>query len=228
MHTDGWLGRAQNRFSDVGGRLEGLCFSCVEAAGVDGAGLIVVTGDGTPETVYATNDLSAQLEDMQFTLGEGPCVEATRSGFPVLVPRLDAKSWQQWPTFGEHAASAGVAAVFAFPVRIGAISFGTLDLHRRTPGQLSQNQLTHALTTVDQAAGLLMVVTADELDGAVPETTYRMVVHQAAGMAMVQLGTTIEEAMLRLRAIAYVEGLPINDLAADLVGRRRRLSKEEE
>lgn len=228
MSTDGWLGKAQNRFGEVGGRLEDLCISCLQSGGVDGAGLTVMTADGIAETVYATDDLSAQLEDLQFILGEGPSVDAARSGAPVLVPSLDTQTRQQWPAFGKEAASFGVGAVFAFPIRIGAISFGTLDLHRRTPGPLSREQLAHALTAGDRAAGLLMAVTSDGLDGAILDTTYRMVVHQAAGMAMVQLGTTIEEAMLRLRAIAFAEDSPINDLAADLVARRRRLSKEKE
>jgi GAF domain-containing protein len=47
-------------------------------------------------------------------------------------------------------------------------------------------------------------------------------------MAMIQLDTTIDEALLRLRALAYSGGIPINDLAADIVSRRRRHSKEEE
>ena len=60
-----------------------------------------------------------------------------------------------------------------------------------------------------------------------PLTTYRMVVHQAAGMAMVQLGTSLPEALVRLRATAFAEGISINDLATDLVSRRRRLAREE-
>jgi hypothetical protein len=226
MSGDGWLGKAQHQFGEVGGRLEALCLFCVQSSGADGAGLTVVTADGVPETVYATDPLSARLEDIQFTLGEGPSVDATRSGIPVLVPSLDATTWQEWPAFGKEAASAGAAAVFAFPIRIGAVSFGVLDLHRRTSGSLSRDQLAQALTAGDQAAQLLMAVTAEGLDGAMPESTYRMVVHQAAGMGMVQMGTTIEEAMLSLRAIAYAEDLPINDLAADVVAGRRRLSKE--
>jgi hypothetical protein len=227
MGRDGWLGRAEQTFGEVGNHLEHLCLRCAQDAGVDGAGLAVFAGDGTPETVYATDDLSARIEDLQFTMGEGPCVDAARSGAPVLMPSLADLKHPPWPGFVRELAAAGVAALFAFPVQIGGLSLGTLDLYRRTAGQLSHEQLAQALRAVDGAAGLLLAVTADGLDGALPATTYRMIVHQAAGMAMIQLDTTLEQAMLRLRATAFAEDLPINDLATDLVSRRRRLLKEE-
>ncbi len=226
MARDGWLGTAESGTSEVGRQLQQLCVACVEDTAVDGAGLAVFAEDGTPETVFATNTLAQRIEDLQFTTGEGPCVDAARSGAPVLTPSLELVSEPRWPALAKELAEAGVGAIFAFPLRIGAVSLGTMDLHRRTPGELSDEQLGMALNTVDRAASVLLAVTAQTLDGP-PETTYRMVVHQAAGMAMMQLDTTIEEALLRMRAIAYAEALPINELAADLVSRRRRLSKEE-
>lgn len=226
MARDGWLGTAESGTSEVGRHLQQLCVACVEDTAVDGAGLAVFAVDGTPETVFATNTLAERIEDLQFTTGEGPCVDAARSGAPVLTPSLELVSEPRWPALAKELAKAGVGAIFAFPLRIGALSLGTMDLHRRAPGELSDEQLAMALRTVDRAAGVLLAVTAQTLDGP-PETTYRMVVHQAAGMAMIQLDTTIEEALLRMRAIAYAEALPINELAADLVSRRRHLSKEE-
>jgi hypothetical protein len=224
---DGWLGNGHQRFGEVGVRLEQLCVSCVAGAGVDGLGLTVVTGHGVPETLYATDERSAWIEDLQFTLGEGPCVEAVRSGVPVLVPSLDGWSIQRWPAFGKEAASAGVAAIFAFPVKVGALSLGAIDLHRDSPGGLDDEQLARSADAAERGAALLMAVTADGLHGAAPELTARMVVHQAAGMAMMQLGTSIEEALLRLRATAFAEGITLNELAADMVQRRRRLAREE-
>jgi hypothetical protein len=228
MAKDGWLGQSEHSYGDAGDRLQALCSSCVTDAGVDGAGLAILARDGTPETVYATDEVAARVEDLQFTLGEGPCVDAARSGTAVLMPRLATGQGHRWPTFEREASTAGVEAVFAFPIRMGATLLGTLDLHRSTPGDLSQRQLGAALATVDSAAWLLLSLSSGGLDGAGEETTYRMLVHQAAGMAMMQLDSTIDEALLRLRAIAYAEGRPINDLAADIVSTRRRLSKEAE
>jgi AmiR/NasT family two-component response regulator len=56
---------------------------------------------------------------------------------------------------------------------------------------------------------------------------HRAVVHQAAGMVMIQLDVTIDEALLVLRSTAYAEGIPINELATEVVDGRRRITKEQ-
>ena len=229
MAKNGWLGPRDHGFGEMGDRLQALCAACVEDAGVDGAGLALLARDGTPETVHATNDVAARVEDLQFTLGEGPCVDAAKSRAAVLIPSLaDGERRHRWPTFEREASVAGVGAIFAFPIMLGETLLGTLDLHRTTSGGLSPQQLSAARATVETAAWMMIALTSDAFNDAVPETTYRMVVHQAAGMVMMQLDNTIEEALLRLRAIAYAEDRPLHDLAADIVSRRRRLSREAE
>lgn len=226
MVKDGWLGEAELGFGDAGDRLRELCSSCVQDAGVDGLGLGILARDGSPETVYATNEVAARLEDLQFTLGEGPSVDAVRSGEAVLVPSLGDGTGHRWPTFAREADAAGVQAIFAFPIKSGTAMLGTLGLHRTAAGALTAPQLRATLSCVDTTASLLLALTPRTLAGGEPESTYRMLVHQAAGMAMIQLDSSIEEALLRLRATAYAEDRPINDLAADIVSRRRRLLRE--
>jgi hypothetical protein len=80
---------------------------------------------------------------------------------------------------------------------------------------------------VDRIAAVLLDLSAAGGDG-VTEPTFRMVVHQASGMVMAQSQTNIASALARLRATAFSEGIPINDLAADVVAGRRRFSKEEQ
>ncbi|MDU0313201.1 GAF and ANTAR domain-containing protein [Phycicoccus sp. M110.8] len=206
--------------------LSEMCLDCVDKAGVDGVGLAVFANDGTPGTVHATNELAARIEDLQFTTGEGPCVDAARTGYPVLVPSLSATHQERWPAMARELTTAGVRAIFALPIRVGAVSFGSLDLHRLEPGPLSTRQMTETLRTVDRASELLLSAAGEHLEELLPATTYRMVVHQAVGMVMVQLDVGVEDAMLRLRAAAYAEGQSITELAADIVARRRRLAEE--
>ena len=214
--------------SEIGGQLRRMCVDCLDDAGVDGAGLAVFAHDGTPETVHATSALATHIEDLQFTTGEGPCIDAARTGRPVLVPDLRPEHHARWPVMGPELAASGVAAIFALPIRVGTLSLGCLDLHRTSPGPLTSRQLADTLRTVDLAGELLITFVPDGLDDLLPRATYRMVVHQAAGMAMVQLDVGLAEAMLRLRAAAYAEERSINDLAADIVARRRTLSEEDD
>lgn len=210
-------------------RLESFCLRCRAEANADGVGLAVISSEGVPEPTFVSDSRSRLIEDLQFTLGEGPCVDAVRSGSPVLLDDLRevTDATRRWPTFAREAESSGVRAVFAFPVRVGAIALGVLDLYRSRPGTLAADELASVLRTVDRIAAVLLDVSAAGGDG-VTEPAYRMVVHQAAGMVMAQSQTNIASALARLRATAFSEGIPINDLAADVVAGRRRFSKEEQ
>lgn len=208
--------------------LDSLCRGCQAEANAQGVGLAVMSSAGSPEPAFVSDSRSRLIEDLQFTLGEGPCVDAVRSGSPVLLDdvREVTDATRRWPTFAKEAESSGVRAVFAFPVRVGAIVLGTLDLYRSHPGTLDADELAAVLRTVDRIASVLLDVSAAGGD-AVTEPTYRMVVHQAAGMVMAQTGTDIAGALARLRATAFSEGVLVHDLAADVVARRRRFPKEE-
>jgi len=201
--------------------------------GIDGGGVAVVTARGHRATVCATDDVAAKVEESQFLLGEGPCVDASSLRSPVLVADLFdpfAGMRQRWPGFLEAVAALGVRALFAFPLRIGAIFLGAMDLYRRTPGDLSAEQLGASLTTADVASLLLLDGVNDAFD--LPDTQagrsgYRLEVYSAAGMVKVQLGITIDEALVRLRAAAFADGRSVNEVARDVVTGRVRFSEEE-
>ncbi len=226
MDTSGPDGSAQ-RPAAVVAWIGGLCEQGVRASGVDGAGVSVIPTSGGPQPVTSTDDRSALIEDLQFTLGEGPCFDATTSRSPVLISDLTAREEgvaDRWPAFLSEAVAAGVRAVFAFPLGMGATTVGTLDLYRSTPGPLSEQQLNASLVTADSIGVALL--TEDPVATLEQSSRLRMTVHQAAGMVMVQSGGTIADALLMLRASAYGEGRSINDLAADVLAGRRRYDKE--
>lgn len=215
---------------------ERLCREALGAVDVDGAGLSMMTAAGHRGTVCATDDLARQVEDLQFSLGEGPCFDAFADGRPVFIADVNialGSAGTHWPVFTEAAASVGVGALFAFPLLIGAIPLGALDLYRRRPGALTSPQLRAAWRIADAAAGALLDVrsgTAMDLPpSAAPSgASYRLEVHQATGMASVQLAVPIDEAFLRLRAYAYARERDIADVARDVVAGRLQLSAEED
>jgi hypothetical protein len=119
----------------------------------------------------------------------------------------------------------GARALFAFPLQAGAIRAGVLSLYRAQPGPLTPQQLADALVFADIALQLLL----DSPAGISPEyrpldglSDSRAEVYQATGMISVQLGVSLEEAFVRLRAHAFAVGTPLDDVADDVVSRTLR------
>jgi hypothetical protein len=217
----------------VRGEVERTCRACVIATAAEGGGVSLVTASGHRATVCATDEVASVIEERQFTLGEGPCVDATTSLSPVLVADLRDPGegvQRRWPAFLDAAEGVGVRAAFAFPLRIGALALGAMDLYRTTPGGLSAEQLRAALLTADTLALRLLDLRQeleDEEDGRAP-AAYRLEVHGAAGMLTVQLGVGIDAALAHLRATAFATDRPVEAVAADIIAGRLRLDQEEQ
>jgi hypothetical protein len=228
-----WLSGLRDAARDLRSQPRRIAELSVQMLGVTGAGISLVS-DGQRGVICATDDVSSRIEELQITLGEGPCIDTVRTAAPVLVADLqdrDDIASRGWPTFMAAAADAGVRAVFAFPLRIGAISLGALDMYRSRPGALGDAELSAALLGADAAALAMLGLGASPdgpaVDGSDAGLAYQPRVHQATGMVMVQLGGTIEQAFLLLRARAFSTGRPLNDVAVDVVERRLRFSSED-
>ena len=225
-----WARIAAARDDDVPVSLAVLCRAAVRWLGVDGAGVTAVSGPAVREPLSATDELSARLEELLFTTGEGPGAEDFRFGSPMLIPDL-APMTERWPGFAPAAVAAGARALFAFPLQAGAVQAGMLSLYRAQPGPLTPRQLADALVFADIALQLLL----DSYAGISGSADYRPLdglsdsraeVYQAIGMISVQLGVSLEEAFVRLRAHAFAVGTPLDDIAGDVVKRLLRFAPD--
>jgi hypothetical protein len=207
--------------------LQQLCAGAVELLGVTGVAVILMSKEETGATVVASNDAVRTIEELQFTLGEGPCLQAFQSGAPVLEAELRHASASDWPEFSRQAQDAGARAVFALPLRLGAIRIGVLYLYRAEPGMLTDDQLGDGFALADLASELLLETQAYAPEGELGSElaggwALRAVVHQAVGMIAAQLDIDLGEALARLRAHAYGNGGKVYDVALDVVERRIR------
>lgn len=224
--------RILTRLSSEGGPEPGVlavCVLSVELAGVSGAGIMLMTEDVPWGSLCTTDDVSAAVEDLQFALGEGPCLDAHLDDRPVLEPDLAAPASFRWPAFSAPAVDAGVRAIFGFPLRLGAVRVGALNLYRDRPGPLSEDEYADTLIMAGVAANAVIVAQADAPAGTLArdldETAdLQVVVHQASGMVSVQLGVDVREALVRLRAYAFGHERALRDVARDVVARRLRFT----
>jgi hypothetical protein len=187
--------------------------------------------DGTTQGTFGSSgELSRRLDELQFTFGEGPCLDAVSSGRPVLLDNVDDRHEQRWPAFSRAASESGVHAVFALPVRVARSPIGALDLFSTQPGPLSDEDLDGSLWAAELAAlPLLDLMTADVDWVAAGEggdgwdqlaSLERVEVYQATGMIIAQLDVDAAEAVARLRGYAFAQGLTASEAAWAIVQRR--------
>ena len=214
---------------DPGARLETrrLCEVCAEVTAVSGAGIMLMSGDVPQGSVCTTNAVSALVEELQFELGEGPCVDAFNQDRPVLEPDLADPATPRWLAFSGPAINAGVRAIFGFPLQVGAVRLGALNLYCDRPGMLTDDQHADALVMAEVAAQALLMLQADASPGRLATeleagADFQHVVHQASGMVSAQLEISVSQALVRLRAYAYGNDRPLVAVAEDVVGRRLR------
>jgi hypothetical protein len=196
---------------------------------MSGAGIMLMSGDVPRGSLCTTDKVSDLIEQLQFLLGEGPCVDAYHQDWPVLEPDLANPQSSRWPAFAGQAAEAGVRAVFGFPLQVGSVRLGALNLYRDRPGPLTDDQHADALVLSDLVAQSVLVLQATAQPGALAAeleegADLHFTVHQASGMVSVQLGVSVGQALIRLRAYAFSNGIPLSEVAESVITRTLRFA----
>ena len=219
------------------GAADRLCQACVDLLDIDGAAVSLVRKGVSQGTFGSSGSLSRRLDELQFTFGEGPCLDAVDSERPVLVGDFREAHEQRWPAFTRAVLDTGIRAVFALPVAIARSSVGALDLFSHRSGPLSGVGLHGGLWAAQLAAvpllDLMTTVAVREASGEGVDgweqlaSLERLEVYQATGMIIGELDVDGAEALVRLRAYAFVRGLTASEAAWAIVERRVSLSEDE-
>jgi hypothetical protein len=213
----------------AGSIVDRVCAAAVALLSLRGAGLSLMVEGELRGTAGVSDPGIAVVQELQLALGEGPCVDAWKSMEAVLEPDLAGPAVARWPAFAHAGVEAGVRAVFAFPLHLGAVGIGVLVLYRDRVGALSADELAYGLVLADIATHVILGLQA----GARADTLHELLagepphwaeIHQATGMVAVQLGVPLDEAFVRLRAHAFAGGGPLGRIARDIVDGHLRLN----
>jgi hypothetical protein len=207
-----------------------LCLACVELLDVDGAAISLMRAGTTQGTFGSSGSLGRRLDELQFTFGEGPCLDAVGSGLPVLVDDVADMQEQRWPAFSRAAVESGVRGVFALPVALARAPVGALDLFTSRPGPITEERLDGGLWAAELAALPLLDLMSADVDWEVVAESAdgweqlasleRVEVYQATGMIIAALDVDPAEALVRLRAFAFAQGMTAGEAAWAIVERR--------
>lgn len=207
--------------SGLTGVLNRVCRILVAELDASGAAVNLMSIPPSTSSVIGTSDaVSALIDDLQFTVGEGPCHDALCTGRPVHSADLAAET--RWPGYCSAALDCGVGSVYAFPLQVGAVNLGVLDLYLARPRVLSEENLALALAFAEIATESLLHTDADAnhsfLDpGLQSALGSRAHIYQAQGMVMIEQQISLTDALVRIRAFAFAHRRAISDVAREIV-----------
>lgn len=210
-----------------------LCEACVLLFDVDAAAISLVFDGANSGTLGSSSGSARVYDELQFTLGEGPCLDSVTHRRPILVADLADPKDARWPVYGPAMLSHEIRGVFAMPLLVAGEHVGALDLFRAQPGHLASEVFAGAIVAAELAGIPLLDLLNADLKAAANDpnsnawaelrSLSRAEVSQATGMLVAQLGVEPAEALVRLRAHAYATGRSSTDVARDILDRRLRL-----
>ena len=213
-----------------------LCTACVEFLDVDAAAISLIFDGANLGTLGASSPEARRYDEVQFTLGEGPCLESLSRRRPVLVADLADTAEVRWPAYSPAMLAHDIRSVHALPVSLAGQYVGALDLFRARPGPLGKAELAGALAAAVLAELPILDLLADDMRAALTDPDSdawddlhiltRVEVSQATGMLIEQLNVEPGEALVRLRAYAYANNRSATDVARDILDNGLRIGDE--
>ncbi|MFZ0832522.1 MAG: GAF and ANTAR domain-containing protein [Mycobacterium sp.] len=213
-----------------------LCEACVGLLDIDAAAISIVFHGTATGTLGSSGEPARMYDELQFTLGEGPCVDAVSQRAPILAVDLSDPHEHRWPSFGPAMLFHDIRSIYGIPVVLAGEFVGALDLFRERPGQLPPDHFSGAIVAAELAGIPLLDLLDTDLQAAIADPNSnawaelnalsRAEVSQATGMLVAQLEIEPAEALVRLRAHAYATGRRATDIARDILDRRLRMDAD--
>ncbi len=213
-----------------------LCEACVIILDVDEAAISLVFDGANSGTLGSSGAAARMYDELQFTLGEGPCLDSVTRRIPILVVDLADPGEARWPAYGPAMLAHQIRGVYAIPVVVAGEYIGALDLFRARPGELLGEDLAGAVAAAELAGVPLLDLMVGDLQAAVADpnsnawdelsTLSRAEVSQATGMLVAQLEIEPAEALVRLRGHAYATGRSATDVARDILDLRLKFEAD--
>ncbi|WP_345713186.1 GGDEF domain-containing protein [Kineococcus glutinatus] len=191
--------------------LEHLVQRVPEVLPVTGAGVVLAEG-ATLQFAAASDDALLRVEGLQRRCGEGPGLDAYRTGRPVLVPDLAADD--RFARFAAAATAAGFAAVVSFPMRWQGEQIGALDLYGDAPLELGGAEFGAAQVLADVAAAYVVNArTHERISASAAEHEHRSLHDPLTGLAnRALLLDRLDRALLLAERSATAAGVLFVDL----------------
>jgi GAF domain-containing protein len=185
--------------------------------GCASATVTLVEGRRQIHTHGATDVMALAFDDVQYETGEGPGLDAIRSGPLVEVSDLAADG--RWPRFAPLAIErTGVRSVLSIQLSAGGDALGALNLYSPDPGGLQRNPNAVAWGSVFAAHASIALLAAQQTDNLRAALESRETISVAIGMLMGRQGLSRAEAFDVLRRASQRLNVKLRDVARSIAG----------
>jgi hypothetical protein len=186
---------------------------------INGATVATVGDVMGNETLSATNEVARKLDEHQFDLREGPCWDAVSLVSPVLETDFARNAPERWPSLYSALQDVQIGSIFAFPMTVGTLRVGAVDLYAQVARGLDPQQQRQASAMADAIARRILrdALAADPDQSAADTPFSRRVVHQATGFVLAQLGVTPDDATLLIQAHAFTSGQTMIEVSENIL-----------
>jgi GAF domain-containing protein len=196
------------------------CLQAVHAVPEADMASITLLRAGAPYTATATGDGARRIDQAQYDAGQGPCLEAARTG---TIQRVEvSEAARRWPAFTAAAGDSAAASYLSAPLFVDNEYQGSLNLY--STGKAGFDDLDAALvelyTTAAEAAlrGARRYMTARETVGQLRTAlTSRAVIEQAKGMLMAVHRVSEDEAFDMLVTQSQEQNVKLREVAERFV-----------
>jgi hypothetical protein len=220
----GQFDAAMKSLTDSDTRVSQLAHPFVRLLPVSGGSVSTLGSLLGAETISATDSRALRVDELQFDLGEGPCWDALSTRRPVLNPDLTL-GVTPWPAFSHAIVAENIRSLFAFPLTLGPLELGAIDLYSLDPVTLTREQQDQTLALSGIVSRLLLRHALGRANSPTDVSPFsRRIIHQATGMVLAQLNVRADDAYLILQARAFSENRPMHEVADDVVRRVLRFS----
>ncbi|MFD9664404.1 GAF and ANTAR domain-containing protein [Rhodococcus sp. NPDC059968] len=197
---------------------------CVAATllvpGCDHASVMLRDGD-TYVTVAASDDVARRIDDLERTLGEGPCVDAIDDETTQIEPNLATPT--KWPRLAARIlAGTPVRGAMGFPLLVEERKIGALNLFTDTAGIFTDGAAEHAVILAAFAG-----VTVSAISGGAEAATLRAgldsnrEIGKAIGLLMALHHISDDDAIALLRRTSQLMNIKIAEIARRMIDQHR-------
>ena len=185
----------------------------------DGAGLTMLEDDRA-QTVVASAEFVHAVDDVQYGLGEGPCLLAVATGATQTSGSLGGEA--RWPRFGPRVGRMGVHSVLSLPLLLPDQVVGALNVYAHAKHAFGAHAVRMGELFARPAAVAVhnaqVLAASQRLTAQLGEAlTSRAVIDQARGIVMSRTGANSAEAFDRLRAMSQAQHVKLAEVCRVLV-----------